>query len=423
MEAAGAFGTSAITAVTAQHTRGVERSFILPIEVIRAQIEAVCGDIDVSAVKTGMLATAEVVELVAEEFAGASVPLVVDPVMIATSGDRLLDEAAEAAYPDLIQHATLVTPNADEATALVDRPIEDAEDAADAGEMLVEMGADAALVKGGHLDGADVTDVLVTDGHVREFRHPRVDTQATHGSGCMLASTIAARLAHGDEIEGAVSRGLSIMDRAVRYPVDVGEGPGSVQHLAELRNGADRAKTLEVVHTIVDTLVTADVSPLIPEVGMNVVGVTPYAEDRSDSVAVDGRITRTSMGARANAGIGFGASSHVARFVLAIREYDPAVRFGIDCRFDDRIETALATLELDVGEYDRSEEPPAVEAQEGSTMDWAAAVLCEDRDRAPDAVIDRGAHGKEPILKFLATDATTLRDHTLALLDAVEATD
>ncbi len=423
MEAAGAFGTSAITAVTAQHTRGVERSHVLPVDLIEAQIDAVRGDIDLDAVKTGMLGTADVVDLVARMALELSAPLVVDPVMVAASGDRLLDEDAEEAYPALVETARVVTPNVPEAEVLTGETIETPADAERAGQALCEVGADAALVKGGHLDGPAVTDVLVTEGGTRRFRHPRVDTDATHGSGCMLASTIAARLAHGDPIEEAVATSLARMDRAVRYPLDVGGGPGAVHHLAEIRNDAAVAETIEAVRGLVEALVTADVAPLVPEVGMNVVGVTPLAEDRSDSAAVDGRITRTSMGVRHNGGIAIAASSHVARFVLAIREHDHRIRFGINCRFDERIETALGKTTLTVGEYDRDSQPESVARADGSTMAWAAGVVCEDRDGAPAAIIDRGAHGKEPILKLLAPDAGALRDRTLALADALGAVD
>lgn len=423
MEAVGAFGTSAITAVTAQHTQGVDRSFILPLEVIAAQIEAVRSDIALDAVKTGMLATTDIIELVVDEFAGGTTPLIVDPVMVAASGDRLLDESAEAAYAQLIEHATIVTPNADEAAVLVDHPIEDTEDAIAAGETLVDMGADTALVKGGHLSGAHVTDVLVSEDHVREFRRTRIDTAATHGSGCTLASTIAGHVAFGENIETAVGTSLAAIDRAVRHPIDIGEGPGPVQHLATLRNEAQRVSTFESVQATVNALVTADVTNLIPEVGMNVVGVTPFANDVADAVAVDGRITRTSMGARANAGVAFAASSHVARFVLAIREYDPSVRFGINCRFDESIASALDTFEWTIGEYDRNEQPQGSTEGDGSTMGWAAGVVLEGRETAPDAIVDRGAHGKEPILKLLAEDAATLRDRTIALGDAVEESD
>ncbi len=234
MAAHGVFGTSAITAVTAQHTRGVEASHVLPRTDIDAQIRAVRGDFDLAAVKTGMLATADVIDLVADHARDLGAPLVVDPVMVATSGDRLLEPAAEQAYERLLECATLGTPNADEAAVLTGIDVDDETTAHEAGEALLEMGADAALVKGGHLSGDVVQDVLVTPRGTRTMTHPRIDTDATHGSGCTLSAAIAARLAHGDDLEPAVESAIGFMERALLHHFDVGQGPGAVNHLAGL---------------------------------------------------------------------------------------------------------------------------------------------------------------------------------------------
>lgn len=417
MEAAGAFATSVLTAVTAQNTRGVSRSHVLPLEDIDAQFTAVLDDFAVKSLKTGMLATADVIELVTEHVEALEIPIVVDPVMVAASGDRLLDQEAESAYEPLIAASTVVTPNADEASVLTDEGVMDRSNARRAGEQLVAMGADAALVKGGHLEGDAVTDVLVRSDQSIDYEHPRVATRATHGSGCTLASTIAARLAHGDPLEAAIARALSVMERAVRYPIDVGKGPGSVHHLAALRDAAAKPETMASVRTIVDGLVERDVSALVPEVGMNVVGATPFAETVEDTAAVEGRITRTASGIRPNAGIAMGASSHVARFLLAVREYDPAVRFAINCRLDGAVEQALSELDWTLTTYDRDEEPADVRARDGATMAWAARMALTELDETPAAVLDHGAHGKEPIVKLLARDRHTLLERTLALHD------
>ena len=420
MEAAGAFGTTVITAVTAQHTQGVERSFVLPIEEIRAQLEAVTGDIAVDAVKTGMLATRPVIELVTTFARETDIPLVVDPVMVAASGDRLLDAAAEDAYDDLLGEATLVTPNADEAAVLTGLDVTTTDDAIAAANELVDAGAGAGLVKGGHLSGERVTDVLATAQGTTEFHHPRIDSSATHGSGCTLASTIAARLAHGDDVTTAVDRALDRMKRSVRYPIDVGAGPGAVHHLATVRNDAALPDVIDAVRDVVAELVAADVSAVVPEVGMNVVGATPYAEARGDTAAVEGRITRTSAGVRPNLGVARGASSHVARFLLASREFEPALRYCVNCRFDGDVEAALDELGWATAEYDRDREPD--EDAEDQTMQWGAAAAFRTVSTTPVAVIDRGAHGKEPIVKLLASDAATLSGRVLTLAETVEAT-
>ncbi|RLM76190.1 bifunctional hydroxymethylpyrimidine kinase/phosphomethylpyrimidine kinase [Halorubrum sp. Atlit-26R] len=243
MRAHGVFGASVVTGTTAQHTRGVEDVHPLPADHVASQYAAVADDFDVGAVKTGMLATAEIVARVTELAGDADAPLVVDPVMVAATGDRLLSPAAEDAYGDLVAAATLVTPNADEAAVLTGDPVETPADAEAAGRELVALGADAALVKGGHLDGESVEEGVVVDTLVRaegdagggeseptvdRFETPRIDTEATHGSGCALSSAIAARLARGESIPKAVGAAVEEMTEAVRHGYDVGEGPGAV---------------------------------------------------------------------------------------------------------------------------------------------------------------------------------------------------
>ncbi|MFB6148838.1 MAG: bifunctional hydroxymethylpyrimidine kinase/phosphomethylpyrimidine kinase [Halobacteriales archaeon] len=419
MAAHGVYGTSVITSVTAQNTTGVDSTHLLPIEELAAQLDALLADFAITAGKTGMLATAPVIRTVADRAAEFDFPLVVDPVMVAASGDRLLETEAESAYEDLIPQATLVTPNADEAAVLTDIDPVDPSSARQAGEAIVELGADAALVKGGHIPGETVIDVLVTDADSTVFEHPRIDTEATHGSGCTLSSAIAAQLAQGMSLEAAVEAGVSFMERAVRYHLDVGTGPGSVHHLSDLRNRAAMNPTAEAVADAVRTLVETDVSTLVPEVGMNVVGATPYAEDPEETAAIEGRITRTLDGIQPNRGIRFGASSHVARFLLACREHDPALRFAINCRYDDRVDAALASLGWERGHYDRANEPPDVKKTEGSTMAWGAEQAFESVSKTPVAVTDPGDVGKEAITKLLARDVETLLDRVRTLDAAV----
>jgi hydroxymethylpyrimidine/phosphomethylpyrimidine kinase len=435
MAACGVFGTSAVTAVTAQHTRGVESTHVLPVREVAEQIEAVRSDFDVGAVKTGMLATAPVIGTVSRNLGDEDAPVVVDPVMVAASGDRLLDADAEAAYGDLIAGARLVTPNVDEAAVLTDVTIEGVDTAVEAGRRLVETGAAAALVTGGHVDGPTVRDVLVVDSDrvtppdedadrpadVRVYEHPRVDTAAGHGSGCALSSAVAARLARGDTLDDAVERATDLVARAVRYHYDVGEGPGAVHPLAGLRERAARDPTAEAVRMTVDAVVDRGVAPLVPEVGMNVVGATPYAERPGETAAVEGRITRTPSGVAARNGVRFGVSSHVARFLIAAREHDPSLRFAVNCRHDDAVAAALDDGALDgpVGRYDRTEQPAAVRESEGRTMAWGAERAFDSADGTPVAVRDPGAHGKEPMVKLLAADTAALRERATALLDAV----
>jgi hydroxymethylpyrimidine/phosphomethylpyrimidine kinase len=427
MEAHGVFGTSVVTAVTAQNTVGVEGSHVLPCPEIEAQYDAVADDFELGAIKTGMLATDSVIDLIADRVGDAAAPVVVDPVMVATSGDRLLDPAAETAYESLIAEATLVTPNADEAAVLTGVEPTDAESARAAGETLVGMGTDAALIKGGHVGDDDVVrDTLVRADEdadapvVRTFEHPRVDTDATHGSGCTLSSAIAAHLASGETLGYAVEAGTAFMERAVRYALDVGEGPGAVHHLAALREAADRHRTMTDVAEVVEAFVDRDVSRLVPEVGMNVVGATAYAEAVGETAAVEGRIARTLSGASPNRGVRLGASSHVARFLLAAREFDPDLRFAVNCRLDDEVVAATSGLDGPVAEYDRAAEP---DDAAGGTMGWGARDAfgsIDEGEPTPVAVLDRGDVGKEATVKVVAETPERLGERVFGLLAAVE---
>jgi hydroxymethylpyrimidine/phosphomethylpyrimidine kinase len=415
MAAQGVAPTSVITSVTAQHTRGVERSFTLPVEEVRAQFDAVSGDFDIGAAKTGMLAEAPIVEAVTECVEDLAAPLVVDPVMVATSGDRLLTREGERAYEDLIASATLVTPNRDEAAVLTDVEPRDPESARAAGETLRDLGADAALVKGGHSTGDVLVDVLVTDEGVREFAHPRVDTDATHGSGCALSAAVAARLATGDDLETAVEQSVQFMQRAIRYPLDVGQGPGAVNPMVGLRERAERGAVAEDVAAVVDDLLGRDARPLVPEVGMNVAGATTYAESVAETVAVEGRIRRTKGGVAVARGVRAGASSHMARFLLSAREYVPGFRFAANVRNDPATRAGLEHLEGAVASIDRGREP-----DDASTMNWSAREVYGSLGDAdpPIAVRDGGAVGKEPMIRLLARDAETLTERLGTVLSA-----
>jgi hydroxymethylpyrimidine/phosphomethylpyrimidine kinase len=230
----GVFGTSAITAVTAQNTAGVHAWQALPAALVAQQIDALATDLPPDAVKSGMLGSGELVEIAAAAIARYGFPhYVLDPVMVATSGDRLLETAAEALIARrLVPLAALVTPNLDEARILVADEVRTPDHMERAGRALLRMGARAALVKGGHLSGDAIVDVLVTDGAVRRFTHPRIDTTSTHGTGCTLSAAITAGLALGRPLERAVADALDFVHRAIASAPGLGRngGHGPLNH-------------------------------------------------------------------------------------------------------------------------------------------------------------------------------------------------
>jgi hydroxymethylpyrimidine/phosphomethylpyrimidine kinase len=228
----GVFGTSVVTAVTIQNTQSVLGSHAVPADVVAAQLDAVVTDLPPAATKSGMLGTVDVTHRVAEQIHRLALRnYVLDPVMVATSGGRLLDPAAVRIVAQrLVPLATLVTPNLDEAAALTGGPVKTVADMERAAESLIRMGAKAALVKGGHLDADTLVDVFTAGGAVRRFEHPRIRTTSTHGTGCTLSAAITAGLALGQQLEDSVSRAIAYVQRALAAAPGLGHGHGPLQH-------------------------------------------------------------------------------------------------------------------------------------------------------------------------------------------------
>jgi hydroxymethylpyrimidine/phosphomethylpyrimidine kinase len=238
----GGYAMTAVTAITAQDTTGVHGIWPVAPAAIAAQMRACLTDIGADAIKTGMLGSAALVEQVAEQLdtLARDVPRVVDPVMVATSGDRLIDETGiDALVSLLLSGAALVTPNAPEAEILTGKAVDGLNGQRRAAEALMEQGAKAALVKGGHIPGAIIHDVLQTEHGEWLFESPRLQTRSTHGTGCTLASACAAAIAQGETIEAAVERGRDYLHEAIRHAPGLGQGHGPVAHNWHLTDQQD----------------------------------------------------------------------------------------------------------------------------------------------------------------------------------------
>lgn len=227
----GGFAATAVTAITVQNTLGVHGVHPLSVELIREQGRAVLNDIGTDVIKTGMLGSVEVVEAVADILDGAGVPAVVDPVMVAKGGASLLpDLAIDAVRTLMVPRAALLTPNAPEAEALTGIAVTDLDGQRRAGEALLAMGAGAVLMKGGHVPGDRVLDLLLTADGDTVLEGERVETRHTHGTGCTLASACAAGLAQGQTMEAAVANAWAYVAEAIRRAPGLGQGHGPLDH-------------------------------------------------------------------------------------------------------------------------------------------------------------------------------------------------
>jgi hydroxymethylpyrimidine/phosphomethylpyrimidine kinase len=237
ISACGGYGATVITAVTAQNTQGVQEAAEIPLWLIEAQIEAVFADLRVAAVKTGMLSSAAIVQSVAAALRRHKPPhFVLDPVMIAKSGHALLrDDAMESVRRDLLPLATLVTPNRHEAERLTGTTVSSREEAEAAARQLLDLGCGAVLIKGGHMEGPEALDWLVTPDTVQSFSAPRQSTRHTHGTGCTLSAAIATYLGRGAPLARAVELAKEYVTQAIHAGLPLGAGQGPTDHFFYLR--------------------------------------------------------------------------------------------------------------------------------------------------------------------------------------------
>jgi hydroxymethylpyrimidine/phosphomethylpyrimidine kinase len=232
------YGASAITAITVQNTIGVEAVAPLSADLVTAQIEAIAGDLVLHATKIGMLATAAIVEAVAAAIAELELPLVVvDPVLVSSNGERLLDEdGVQALCAELLPRARVVTPNIPEAEALSGVRISSPAKAREAARRIRDMGPRAIIITGGHGSGPTIVDLLLEGDEFQEYRTPRVDTRNTHGTGCTFASAIAAGLAHGRTLPDAAEAAQRYVAGALAHAPQIGRGRGPLDHFWQTRS-------------------------------------------------------------------------------------------------------------------------------------------------------------------------------------------
>lgn len=235
----GSYGMSAITSVVAQNTEGVQSVYHLPNSFVEEQIESVRTDMPIHAVKSGMIATVEMMKIVADQIEKIDAPYVIDPVMVAQSGDSLIEEKAIETWKErLIPLSALITPNIPEAEKLIGHSIQTQKDMEDAAKYLCdELGAGASLIKGGHRNGRAL-DVLFDGNRFSRFAEERIDTPNTHGTGCTYSAAITALLSQGYSLQEACRVGKEYVTEAIRYSFSLGHGSGPTNHFAWKQGGS-----------------------------------------------------------------------------------------------------------------------------------------------------------------------------------------
>jgi len=412
----GGYGMSVVTALTAQNTVGVRDIHEVPLSFIEEQFDAVMEDIGVDAAKTGMLSNRGVVELVARKVKQYDIrSLVVDPVMVAKSGDTLLsDDARGAVATELLPLSLVVTPNLSEAAILSGKEVRTEEDMKEAALAIHEMGARNVLVKGGHLKGRPV-DLLYDGDSFREFVAERIQTRNTHGTGCTFSSAITTLIAQGLAVPEAVGKAKEFLTDAIRYGIDLGRGHGPTNPYAPLARELARYEAFVAVSEGIKRLSREEVGHLVPEVRSNLGYAVPFARGPQDVVAVPGRITEVDGRMVATSSPAFGASRHVANTILAAMTRDASMRSAMNIRYSPELLSICRDLGFRVASFSRRDEPGEVKEKEGSTLLWGTKRALERAKEFPDILYDEGDVGKEPMIRVFGRNPAEVVSKVLAI--------
>jgi len=342
MASLGVHATTVITAVTAQNTTEVSEVFPIPTDIISAQLNAVLKDCDLSAIKTGMLYSPDIVKVVAETLEEHNIPLVVDPVMVATVGDSLSkDGLSKALKRELLPLCEIVTPNRHEAEILSGMEITNEDDAMLACEIIGKEGS-SVLLKGGHMDTKNIVDYLYLSSEFTIMKNPRLN-KAGHGSGCTLSSYIAANLAKGLDLVNSVLRSRELIQKAIASQYAIGKGEVVVNSIVFDKSDAVRFGVLDELEDISGRLVSLP-HKLIPRNKLTIAYATPNAAGPEDIAGIEGGIGIHNGMLRKNGPAKFGAGEHLSFIVMESMKRDPSIRCAVSVSSsDDMLDTMEET--------------------------------------------------------------------------------
>jgi hydroxymethylpyrimidine kinase/phosphomethylpyrimidine kinase len=399
----GIHGITVVTCVTAQNTRQVRSIYKLPPDSIENQIESLFDDFSITAVKTGMLYDETIVRVVAKKLKTYHINPIVDPVMVATSGDVLSHPTfITSLKQELLPQALMVTANIPEARTLTNMEITKQKDVENACKKICELGPHYVVLKGGHFSGNMVTDLLYDGKKFYTFMLPRIPQKKAHGSGCTLSALITGFFALGESPVTAVKKAKHIVWGMIQEGYYPGKGSDVLNHFSAIQipplvESNEQFLIWLQLKTAINTIVSFLPLQYIPEVGMNFAYALPNAKTRNDVCAVDGRIIKQKERLSLCGTLDFGVSKHVASIVLAAMSYDATMRSAVNIRYSQKILDLCKQIGFTLGSFDRKSEPPDAT----STMEWGTKYVIAELGRLPDVIYDTGSVGKEPMIRII----------------------
>ena len=339
-------GCCVVTAVTSQNTQGVSAILPMPAQTVASQLDAVFDDLEIDAVKTGMIYSAEIAEIVARKVDREKVPLVVDPVLCAGAGSSLFREGLKKAMIEKIfPLATVVTPNRGEAEEFASMKIDDLDDTEEACRIISASGVEAVLIKGGHFEGPMVTDILFYEERFTEFTSPRLPMKV-HGSGCTLSSYIAGHLAQGFDVRQAVAGSKRRVQDAIAMSSRLGKGMAIINPMATKQKEAMRYQRIIWLRSATGTIEKLVNPSFIPPTGMDFVYSLPNPQNFQEVCGVDGKIQEVKGRPERGGDAVFGSSDWLSRTIMRINIECPEVMAGIEVKYTEGFEAILRGIGL-----------------------------------------------------------------------------
>lgn len=391
-----------ITAVTAQNTTAVED--ILPIseDVIQAQLEAVLKDVDIKAIKTGMLYSADIVGLVADILEDHEMPLIVDPVMVATVGDSLAKkDLSRAIMRKLIPICELITPNLREAEVLADMEIRNEKDVRYACEVIGKE-ASSVLLKGGHMSGSTVTDYLYLSSEITKIEYPRLE-RAGHGSGCTLSAFIAANMAKGMDIVNSVHNSRKLIQQSIQQQYVIGNGEKVVNPIVRSNDDRENYEVLDQVDAAAEHLVDLITEELVPGGGMNIAYARRNAVGPEQIAAMEKRLTFHNGSLRKNGKPKFGAAEQMSYVLLSAMKFNPKMRCNINLEYSEELVELMEECGLTIEYMDRKNNKKLL------TGELVTATI-KKVGYVPDVLVDKDKNKNEKLIRILAEDPEDMLD-------------
>lgn len=412
----GSFGMSAITALTVQNTTGIAEICKVSGHIIAGQLDAVLSDIGADAVKTGALIDSRTIDVVARKIrAHHCATVVVDPVMVSTSGVSLLDRKAYTSLKKaLIPLALIITPNLHEASLLTGMRVEKKTQMKEAAQELHQLGSRNVLVTGGHLKGRPL-DLLYDGKDFYEFDADRVTTRNTHGTGCTFSAALTTLIAQGIPLLEAVAKAKDFISDAIRFSLDFGKGCGPLNPYAAFVRHQGIGSCSDELRKALAMLTAGTIGHLIPEVQSNLGYALAHATRFDEVVAFPGRIVKLNESIATVATPMPGASRHVAQIILTVMRYHPDLRSAMNIKYTPAIISRCRKLRLKISRFDRTDEPRSIKTKEGASLSWGIDSLLKNKRIAPDIIYDLGDTGKEPMVRVIGKNPLDVSQKVLQI--------